>query len=146
MGLLYSVVTLDAECAEWLDDEGVSHPQPVPDPRFPTPREVAVALQELSGYSVELDADQSSGEWLAHIASLSSPEMWASLRVRDYGSDDVPHKIYFPKGWPEVVFAVVRCLTSCCGPLVVVDDSSMRPVVVCATDSVEDLLLRYGEV
>lgn len=130
MGVLYSVLPLNASCAEWLDNEGVANSTPTLASRFPTPREITKVLRQLSDYTFELSADVSSGEWSATISAASS-KAWAVLRVTNYSSDDEPHEIYFAKGWPEVIFIVVERLTQYCGPLVVVDDSTVTPVVVC---------------
>lgn len=144
MGVLHTVLLLDTSCAEWLDREGVSHPATEATSRFPTPSEIIKVLRQLVGYTFSVTADSSSGEWFAQItASNSSTGAWAFLRVSDYCSDDKPHEFYFPKGWPEVIFTVVERLTHYCGPLVVVDDSSVRPIVVRPHDSVQELLRNY---
>jgi hypothetical protein len=144
MGVLYSVLPLDQRCAEWLDQEGVSHPGPAADTRFPTPKEIQSALQQMADYTVDLSADSAPGEWLATITDAKSTTgAWASLRVRHYSSDDEPHEFYFPKGWPEVIFTVVERLTHDCGPLVVVDDSFVKPIIVRSNDSVQELLRNY---
>jgi len=145
MGVLHSVLPLDASCVEWLDSEGVAHPPPTTTSRYPTPREIAAELQQLGDYAFDLSADLSSGEWLATIVSANSQtEAWASLRVKNYSDDDRPHEFYFPKGWPEVIFTVVERLTQHCGPLVVVDDSAVRPVIVCPNDPLQELLQHYN--
>jgi hypothetical protein len=143
MGVLHTVLPLNASCAEWLDQEGVTHPAPVATFRLPTPSEITSVLRHLQGYSFEISADSSSGEWSAHIAANPPSEAWAFLRISDFSSDHQPHEIYFPKGWPEVIFVVVERLSHHCGPLIVVDDSTVRPIVVRPDDSLEDLVRRY---
>lgn len=140
MGTLYTVVPLDQKCAEWLDTEGVPH-APVTFPaRYPTPREISEALHRLPGYRVAIHSDAHTREWSAQIES--DGDMWARLRVQDFSSEDSPHEFYFSKGWPEVVFTVTERLARICGTLVVVDDSSCRPVVVSPGADTKDLLSR----
>src|SRR4051812_45818439 len=104
MSILRTVLLMDETCIEWLDREGVSHPEPIAVPRFPTPREITDALQQLSSYTANVSADLATGEWSAQISSVEpSNPAWAFLRVSHYRSDDQPHELYFPKGWPEVV-------------------------------------------
>ena len=141
MGTLYTVTPLDQKCAEWLDSEGVEHPPVSDSARYPTPREVADVLSRLSGYHVEIASDIRSGEWSAQIDSAG--EMWAHLRIRQFSSEDTPHEFYFSKGWPEVIFTVTERLAQCCGTLVVVDDSSVRPVVISPGSDTKDLLRHY---
>lgn len=144
MGVLHSVLLLNASCVEWLDGEGVPHPDPAQDSRFPTPREITAVLRQFGSYSLDLGADLASGEWSATVVEQNSSRgMWASLRITDYSSDDEPHEFYFPKGWPEVILTIVERLTHGCGPLVVVDDSAVRPIVVCPNDSIQELLRKY---
>ena len=144
MGVLHSVLPLDKSCAEWLDQECVPHPDPTADYRYPTPKEITSALQQIGDYLVDLNADSSSGEWMATITEAKSTTgAWASLRVSDYSSDEEPHEFYFPKGCPEVIFTVVERIAHYCGPLVVVDDSSVRPIIVSPNDSIQKLLRDY---
>ena len=144
MGVLHAVLPLDATCLEWLHRDGISHPALAVASRLPTPREVADTLQQLEAYSVEITADSASGEWYAFIQSAdSTTPAWASLRISHYHSDDEPHEFYFPKGFPEVIFTVVERLAHVCGPLVVLDDSSCRPIVVSPGDSIHALLQQY---
>ena len=144
MGVLHSVLPLNESCIEWLDQEGVPHPAPTAGTRFPTPNEIKSALHQIGDYVVDLAADPSTGEWLATITEAKSTTgAWADLRVSNYSSDDEPHEFYFPKGWPEIIFTVVEHLTRYCGPLVVVDDSSVIPIIVHPNDSVQELLRLY---
>ena len=143
MGILYTVLPLSSEVAEWLTSEGFAHPNPVVGAIFPTPCEVRSVLQE-SGFDADMYADPACGEWSAHITSSARPEAWASLRISDYSTDDLPHALYFPKGWSEAVFEVVERRTHHCGTMVVVDDSSMDPVVVRPGDLIEDLVSKHS--
>lgn len=144
MGVLHSVLPLNSDCTEWLDREGIVYPAPGATSRFPTPREITSVLQQLHNYTFALSADSSSGEWWATItAANSSNQAWASLRITNYSSDDEPHEFYFPKGWPEVIFTIVERLARHCGPLVVVDDSAVSPIVMCPNDPLQDLLQNH---
>jgi hypothetical protein len=128
MGTLYTVIPLDKKCADWLDAEGVLHP-PVSDlSRYPTPREISAVLSQLSGYTVTIHSDPQTREWTAQIEGPG--DSWAQIRVREFSSDETPHEFFFSKGWPEIVFTVTEQLTQYCGALVIVDDSSSRPVIV----------------
>ena len=141
MSVLRTVLSMDATCIEWLDREGVPHPEPPPIPRLPTPREVTEVLQQLPGYTASVSASLTSGKWSAEISATDfSNPAWAVLRVCDYHSDNQPHELYFPDGWREVIFSVVERLSHYCGPLVVVDDSGGPLIVVRPNDSIEDLL------
>ena len=143
MSNLRTVLPIDATCIEWLDGEGIAHPQPVAAPRLPTPHEITEVLHQLSGYTASISADLTTGEWSAQVSAIGSPaSAWAFLRIPQYRSDDQPHEFYFPKGWSEVVFAIVERLSHQCGPLVVADDSGSLPIVVSPGDSIADLLHR----
>jgi hypothetical protein len=143
MGTLYTVVPLDQKCAEWLDTEGVSHPSVAGAARYPTPREISDTLRCLPGHRVAIHSDAHTREWSAQIDSEG--DMWAQIRVRDFCSEDSPHEFYFSKGHPEIVFSVTERLARVCGTLVVVDDSSCRPVVVSPGADTKDLLRDYDE-
>ncbi len=144
MSVLHTILPLDDKCAEWLDSENIAHPNPSADSRFPTPGEIVSTAKLMAGYTMDASADVRSGEWSATITKNNSPDAWAFLRVSNYTSDEQPHEICFPKGSPEVIFSIVERLTHCCGPLVVVDDSAAKPVVVCPNDSVVELLRMYS--
>jgi hypothetical protein len=121
MGVLRTVIPLDARCAEWLDSEGIAHPDSSPTDRRPTPR--------------------ASGEWHATIEACDPADpSWTVLRISDYHDEDSPHDLCFHKGFPEVVLLVVERLARFCGPLVVVNDSGSPPVVVRGGDSIPELL------
>lgn len=142
MGSLYTVVPLDQKCAEWLDAEGVPHPSVSNSSRYPTPREISELISQLPGYAITIHSDMKSREWSIQIDV--GGDTWAQISVRNFSSEDTPHEFYFSKGWPEVVFTITESLARCCGTLVVVDDSSSRPVVVSAGADPRDLLRHYG--
>ena len=147
MGILRSVLPLDARCAEWLDSEGISHPDSSAADRRPTPREVTELLRDLPGFRTTITANKQSGEWHAMIESSDPTDpSWTVVRISDYRDDDAPHDLCFHKGFPRVVLLVVERLTRLCGPLVVVNDSGSLPVVVRPGDSIEDLLRQNQEL
>ena len=141
MGTLYTVILLDQKCAEWLDTESVPHPVVTNLTRYPTPREILEVLHGIPDAKVIIHSDVQSHEWSAQIDM--NDNSWAQMRVRDFSSEDTPHEFYFSKGWPEVVFVVTERLARLCGTLVVVDDSSCRPVVVSAGADTNELLRQY---
>ena len=141
MGVLRTVIPLDARCAEWLDSEGIAHPDGSLTDRRPTPREVAEALRDLPGFKAAITADTDSGEWHATIEACNPADpSWTFLRISNYRDEDSPHDLCFHKGFPEVVLLVVERLARFCGPLVVVNDSGSPPVVVRGGDSIPELL------
>jgi hypothetical protein len=144
MGTVYTVLLLDQKCSEWLDTEGVSHPAPSATPRYPTPREIAQVLRQLPDSTVSIHSDALTQEWTAHVAVAGGA--WTQIRVRGFSSDDVPHEFYFSKGWPETVFAITERLAQRCGTFVIVDDSSVRPIVVAAGSDPQDLIRQYDAV
>ena len=102
-----------------------------------------------SGIDVSI---MSLGSWRTY-ERLSQDEGIAVMRAaREAGIDFLDDARYddetgtapIPTGWSEVVFAVVERLTHVVGPLIVLDDSGGVPVVVCAGDSVEQLVQRYN--
>ena len=144
MGTLYTVLPLDQKCCEWLDTEGVSHPAPSDTPRYPTPREIAEVLRHLPDSTVSIHSDAPTQEWTAQVDVAGGA--WTQIRVRGFASDDVPHEFYFSKGWPEMVFTITERLARRCGTFVIVDDSSVRPVVVAAGSDPKDLIRHYDAV
>ena len=147
MGVLRFVRPLDADCAEWLDREGIAHPASSALDRRPTPREVAEVLRDLPGFAATITASSESGEWDAMIEACDPADpSWTVLRIRNYGDDDAPHDLCFHKGFAEVVLLVVERLTRFCGPLVVVNDTGSPPIVVRPGDSISDLLRHHEEI
>ena len=147
MGVLRIVIPLDARCAEWLDSEGISHPETSSSNRRPTPREVSGVLRDLPGYNATITTDSDSGEWHATIQACDPADpSWTVLRISDYRDDDSPHDLCFHKGYPEVVLLVVERLTRFCGPLVVVNDTGSSPVVIRPGDSIPNVLRQNEEL
>jgi hypothetical protein len=140
MGTLYAVLTLDRECATWLDAEGIPHPFVSDSSRYPTPREISEVLSQLSGYAVTIELEQ-GGIWSATVEAADGP--WTTVRIRDFRSEETPHEFHFSKGWPEVIFTITERLSQHCGTLVVVDDSGCPPVMVSPGADIGELLRRY---
>jgi hypothetical protein len=145
MGVLYTVVPLDDEIAEYLRDTGGIVPPTVNPSRQPSLREVRAVCDSLPGQRVHYNVNPESF-WQAVVEGAADPEReaWTLLDISNFsGSEDEPHPIWFEKGWPPLILAILRGLSVNCGPLVVIPDTGEGPIAVTADDTVEDLSARW---
>ena len=146
MGVLYSVLPLDARTRKALAQYGVTE-VPAEEGRNPTPAEVRGTLGELPGYRVQYETPSiEDGSWGATVEDAANPEEgpWTHLRSREYAGEREPIELGFEKGWPDLIVRIVVRLTEACGTLVIVPDTGEAPLVV-SRGSDSEVLLRTWE-
>jgi len=145
MGVLYAIVPVDDEIADYLREMGESVPEADAAPRNPTPREIRAVCDALPGQRVHYSF-KFGAFWQAVVEGAADPEQepWTLLNIAEFsGSEDEPHPISFDKGWPSLILEIVRRLSVSCGPLAVIPDTGEAPIAVTGQDSIEDLLGRW---
>jgi hypothetical protein len=133
MGNIYTVVPMNDEVRDWLTKEGVAAP-PV-DGRWSTMRELRDVL---SRYDVEYREDKRDGGWDAEIHDRVRG--WrATIWTKKAPSEDVPFEHSYHKPDERLMMAILVELAKFCGPFMVMDGSSVIPVVVDANGDPERL-------
>lgn len=135
MGILYVVTPLiaDDESITWLRKFGNEPPEASPS-RYPTVREIRDTLAQLDGYSFETFTGGTN--WEAEIFESGRQDdrwagEWADLIVTEYhGEDTIPLSFYFSKGPARLPTLIVQQLTTSCGPLVIMRDSDVIPLLI----------------
>lgn len=145
MGVLYSIVPLDEQIADYLltlDVELPSHEIPA---RNPTPRELRLVCNDLTDLKVTQHLSPEDAGQIT-FEGLKDPENepWTLLNVTDFNGDEsLPHAIWFEKGWPSLILRIVCKLAAYCGPLVIVPDTGCKPIVVSESDDVAILFATW---
>ena len=142
MGVLYTVVPLEEQIADYLLDVGATVPGWTTASRNPTPREIRTVCTALLNLKIEMLSPPVYA-WQVMIEGLRDPENepWTILNVDHFnGDENAPHSIWFEKGWPSLILRIVNALSSNCGPLVIIPDTGCTPIVVSTSDDVGDLL------
>jgi hypothetical protein len=145
MGVLYTVVPLDDEIADYLRDCGGAVPNANRPARNPTPGEIRAVCDALRGQLVQYNVNPGS-YWQAVVEGATDPnsEPWTLLNISKFsGSEEEPHPIWFEKGWPSLILNILQRLSVSCGPLVVIPDTGEAPIAVTAADTVEHLEARW---
>jgi hypothetical protein len=138
VGNNYAVIPtseLDDGSRAWLAEEGALLPDAIG--RWPSSRELRAALDSLDNCTVEYRIDP-SGDWDADVRSAAG-DYDAVIWATGGASPDDPCEFTFHK--PNEVFAlcILERLSHICGPLVIIEASGMRAVVVTAGANPEDL-------
>src|SRR5215468_75725 len=105
MGVLYAVVPVNDEMADYLRETGESVPAAHEMPRNPTPREIRAVCNALPGQRVRYRF-KPGAHWQAVVEGAADPEQepWTLLNISEFsGSEDEPHPISFDKGWPSLI-------------------------------------------
>jgi hypothetical protein len=123
---------LDDESREWLADQGVVLPAAMG--RWPAARELRATLDALPGYVVEY-TDSATG-WDAEVRKGDER---AVIWAQPTETPDAPCDFTFHKPNEQLALRILECLSHVCGPLVVIETSGMRAVVVTAGSNPEDL-------
>jgi hypothetical protein len=135
MAVIYFPIPVAHEAAQQLlARAGLASP-PVPvDSRFPTVAELRGVLADLPGYDADIRtalAPDSSLE--AEVCWTAAPDAgpWTVVRMQaSVGGVHTPKEFFFSGGWPEAVVAILERLSHTCGPFVLVDDSTVEPLLV----------------
>ncbi len=145
MGVLYSIVPIDKQVADYLHEIGVSVPDWKNISRNPTPQELRMICGRMTDVKVDFLASPNHA-WQIMFEGLNNPEHepWTLLNVRKFNGDEtVPHEIWFEKGWPSLIVHIVHDLTAVCGSLVIFPDTGCRPLVVKADDDAQQLFATW---
>jgi hypothetical protein len=145
MGVLYSVLPLDASITPYLREVGTVVPEGGQESRNPTPLEVRAVCETLTDLKVTA-CSPPSHHWHIMIEGLKDPEKepWTLLHLDNFNGDEtVPHSIWFEKGWPSLILRIVHGLSAKCGPLVIIPDTGCTPIVVSGGDDVSILLAMW---
>jgi hypothetical protein len=138
MGVIYSVIPLASDIAEWLDEQHVAYPHGAAG-RNPTPDEVRDATSNLHGFVVEyIGGDQFTQVDIHAPNEAEGP--WTLLNLQSRRGSDVPVEIYFEKGWPEAIVPVLLRLSAVTGPLLLLADTGEAPVVITPDKALETVL------
>jgi hypothetical protein len=149
MGVRYLVLPFesDGQLLDWLQSEGVEAP-PATVSRYPSPKEFRTVLSSMAGYTTEYEI--ASISWRASVYETASADPGPPLRINGphatifipyhMGDESLPHEIHFDKSWPEVIVAILTRVASVTGPLVLLDDSDVNPVVIQGGEDVQQIL------
>ncbi len=148
MGVLYHVVPLglcDApEYADWFARFDIMLADRGTPSRHPTPRDIRSALDTLEGYSVHYVAVPPVFD--ADVSDALDPEhgAWTSLHGLNFeGDEDAPVRLYFAKGWEDLIIRIAERISRLCGPLVFVPDTDAAPVLIAPGISVADAMAQW---
>ena len=130
MGILWTVWPLDDEMKSWLDEIEVEYPDKAS--RFPTGLEIKNALTTLSEYDIKITDNGPGASWQAFIVHKQGGEKgpWTLLNVTKYSGDNEQQKLWFEKGWEELIELVLKKLSVSCGPLVLIPDTGGDPIII----------------
>lgn len=130
MAVGYSVIPLDDEnlgsegFIQFLTDDGLFFPDPMPHGRFPTLTELRQVLHQL-GYKVEEGVD-----WY-----VSSENDFTEIWFRgDDRPEDRPIVFWFRRGG-SIVLHITQAVANLCGGFIVLSESSSLPVLLLSDDA-----------
>jgi len=119
-----------------MRDWGLRDAPPV-EARNPTPAEIRTVLASLPGYRASFNDPPTIGTaWQADVEDAIAPESgaWTLVNMSEYPGEDVPGKVWFEKGWPDLIVQILVKLAARTGPLVLVADCGGSPLLIQATD------------
>jgi hypothetical protein len=145
MGVMYIPLLLNEETKQWLREEGVAFLSTEMPSRWPTPNELRAVLDSLVGYSVSYRTN-SDGGWDVEIvdAELGYNGWFATIWTKNTTDKDKPNEFSFHKPNPEMALMILEKLSHVCGHFVLIQDSSMIPVIVAPGSDVIELTAQYG--
>ena len=130
MGVLWTVWPLDEQMRNWLEEQSIAYPN-VPS-RFPTGAEIKKALGSLNGYNIAITDNGLGASWQASIVHTSGGDKgpWTQLNISHYSGEELPQELWFEKGWESLIKEILQQLTLACGPLTLMADTGVEPVVI----------------
>lgn len=133
MGETWVQMPLSDEIKQWLQREQVPVPEIHVQSRWPTSSELRGALDSLQGYRVTYRSNTEQG-WDAEVvdAQRGYDGMSATIWVKNLPDGDTPTDFTFHKPSIELALMILERLSHSCGPFVLLQASSMKPVVVLA--------------
>jgi hypothetical protein len=145
MGASYVALPVDDEVKRWLRAEGApAIPAERTHGRWPTPNELRAALDSLAGYTIAY-RDNPYGGWDAEIvdAVRGYDGYSATIWTKHISNPEAPKEFSFDKPSIELALMILEKLSRVCGPFLLVDDSSVTPVVVVPGADISELAARY---
>jgi hypothetical protein len=129
---------------EWLTSEGVD----VPDcaSRLPRKAEVREVLAGLQNLSVRYTENGDGERWDAMVDDDDKRQLWTLLHAEPESGNEDATRIDFEKGSPWLVIAILRALSASTGPLVLLDDSGSKPLVVRSDTPLIEVVRSYCTV
>src|SRR5690349_6390977 len=149
MGILYAAAPLvaDENSIEWLRQFG-NEPPEAPLSRYPTVREIRDTLAQLDGYSLETSTGGMNWEAVIFESGRQDDRWageWADVIVTEYhGDDTIPLSFYFSKGPARLPTLIVQQLTKSCGPLVIMRDSDVIPLLITPDTDIDRAIQAWG--
>jgi hypothetical protein len=140
MGVSYVSFILNEETANWLRENGLLAPSPLPESRLPTLGELKAVVDQLGGYKSSVGLSKITKTVDIEVVDQRgyqagwSTTVWASKwndRTKPPEDGDTV-EFNFHKGSPELAVIIVERLTRICGPLILIDTSGSRPLLVTA--------------
>jgi hypothetical protein len=145
MGVSCLLFTLNDETADWLRENNVPLPCPLPKSRLPTLGELKSIVERLDGYtakvglssvanSVDIEVVDQRGDRAGWSTTIWVKKVGDRTRSPDDG--DVV-QFSFDNGSPELAVLIVEKLAHICGPLVLMLEVDCRPLLV--TEGIDPL-------
>jgi len=138
MGILYTVTPLDSEVRDWLRLQEIAFP--ATSSRWPTRAEVRAVLEDLRGFKVEYTENGPGHRWDAFLSDGEEDGNWTLLYAEPHDNNDDITCVYFEKGEPTLIVAVLRALAAVTGPFMLLPDIGCPPMVVSTSRSVPEIV------
>ena len=121
--------------------------------RFPTPAEIRKVLEGMSEYTKIYNISEQHWDVDIYETAYYDPlslHFFGGKHATIYASDtllddSLPLDFHFHGGWDEVNLQITLGLTHFTGPLVLMADSDVVPVLVSADQTVPDLLRQWAK-
>ena len=144
MGILYTVMPLDSEVRDWLRSQDIVCPAAAS--RWPTRGEVRTVLEDLRGFKIKYSENGPGRRWDALLSDEEEHGNWTLLHAKpEDNHDDITH-VYFEKGEPTLIVAVLRALSVVTGPFILLPDIGCPPMIVSTTRSILEIVADYCTV
>lgn len=144
MATSYTVLSITNEALDWLKKKGVAYSASSQSSRYPSLNEIRNVLDDLKDCTTAYTI--STQTWQAVISD--DKDRWTSLVVLDYhgkeGEDDISHKFYFEKGWPNLMERILKELSRICGPFVLMSNADLEPTLIIPDTDVDHENVKRG--
>lgn len=142
MGVDYAVGPITEEAKHWLHEQQIAFPDGPR--RWPTPNELRSVLESFSGHAVSYR--DTPGGWDAEIVHSEREHAgsMANIWVTEVTGPDTPARFSFHKPSLDLTLMILAKLSRVCGPLLLMEGSSGRAVVVTWDADVPQLIAHLG--
>jgi len=138
MGIFYHVAPLEPEVRDWLESQSIECPDGTS--RWPTRGELRAVLDAFRGFEVRFTENGPGHRWDAFVSDGKHDGNWTLLHAEpQHNSDDITH-LYFEKGEPTLIVAILRALSAVTGPFMLLADVGGPPMVVSKSRLIENTL------